>query len=474
MFIVFQGIESKHHWMTLQSVLDMFDEPPVVPVGISYKSLLSRRLGPSYINEVAVTSPVVLESGATNVPMTSEEAEDFAAEYYEFLVKVPSVTLALEFLHPALSGHRAPKELSPRILPVWNGKDVKDLGDILESDGSVAMTYHKDKRIPTLLRRTSGEGTLMAMGLPDLAEAKRAGFNAVLLGSWLTPGKFGDVILWDGAKYHRTSDRKIRYEVIAENSALIRQFGFDTELLLSGDTRESLRLAAHSYIRWTQSLVLASDRTEASMAAEPVKSEIGSTKTSRKRETLKRAPMSLPGFTHVPEESVEVDEETGMDKIHTRSHLRTVSDTVRSCDGCYLSSTCPAYEAGSSCAYHFPVEVRSESQVKALMSSMLELQATRVAFARFAEESNGGYPDAVVGQEIDRLVRMVDQVDRRKKRRERLTLSVESESSNGGTGVLSRIFGGKAQVGANRDSEPPQVLEAKVLPAEIQAPPDIR
>jgi len=91
----------------------------------------------------------------------------------------------------------------------------------------------------------------------------------------------------------------------------------------------------------------------------------------------------------------------------------------------------------------------------------MELQATRVAFARFAEEVNGGYPDEVVGKEMDRLFRMAERMKKVDEKRERLTVSVESESSGGGTGVLSRIFGEKAQV------EPPPAIEADVVVAEI-------
>jgi hypothetical protein len=102
--------------------------------------------------------------------------------------------------------------------------------------------------------------------------------------------------------------------------------------------------------------------------------------------------------------------------------------------------------------------------MKALLSSIMELQATRVAFARFAEEVNGGYPDDVVGKEMDRLFRMAERMKKVEEKRERLTVSVESESSGGGTGVLSRIFGEKAQVEPPPD---PPAVEAEVVVAEI-------
>jgi hypothetical protein len=131
----------------------------------------------------------------------------------------------------------------------------------------------------------------------------------------------------------------------------------------------------------------------------------------------------------------------------------------RMCDNCILADNCPAFEQGAKCAYGFPADIRTHGQVKALLGTMVEIQASRVAFAKMVEDLNGGYPDETVGVEMDRLFKMADQLMRPTKK-ERLTVSLESESSGGGTGVLSAIFGQRRS--APQEPAPIHVIEQVV------------
>lgn len=464
--IVFQGIESQTHRETLKSVLELFDAPPRVSAGISYKSLRSRRLGPAYIKDTAKDFPVVLEGGYNATPLSLDDAIRTANEYYEFLHKNPVVTSAIQFRHPALISPTFVPE--PRIIPAWDGKDPLDLERLLSETGSVAASYEVlgDKRLPAIMRRNAAtEGTRMLIAHSDLLETKRAGFNAILLGAWVHPGRFGDIAVWDGTKFHRANRTK-KQEFISLYGDTIQQAGLDIDLVVAGDAREMNRLAAYSYISWAKSLEetpVSSDKDSPSDEAEVVPLRLASVSTvSRGVKNVRRA-VALPIFVQEESEGLEEDED-GTASIRKRALLRASGETVRVCDSCFLSSTCPAYEAESSCAFNFPIEVRTDAQVKALLNSVMELQATRVAFARFAEEVNGGYPDEVVGKEMDRLFRMAQTVKRVEEKRERLTVSVESESSGGGTGVLSRIFGERAAV----DAQPaPAAITADVIVAEV-------
>lgn len=145
--------------------------------------------------------------------------------------------------------------------------------------------------------------------------------------------------------------------------------------------------------------------------------------------------------------------------VHESVTLTSSQDTLRTCDTCFLSATCPQSKPGATCAYNLPVAIRTEAQAKALMYTMVEIQANRVAFARFAEEVNGGYPDPVVGMEMDRLVKMTEKVLRPTGHKERLTVSVESEGTGGfsGGGVLSSIFGARPEAQA---PQPIKVIES--------------
>lgn len=466
--IVFQGIESQTHRETLKSVLELFDTPPSVSAGISYKSLRSRRLGPAYVKDTAKDFPIVLEGGFNGTPLSEDEAVRSANEYYEFIHKNPAITSAVEFRHPSLVGQIVPRPADPKIIPAWDGRDPMDLERLLSETGSVAASYEVlgDKRLPAVMRRSgTPDGTRMLIAHSDLLETKRAGFNAILLGSWVHPGRFGDIAVWDGTKFHR-ANRSKKQEFISVYGDAIQQAGLDIDLIVSGDAREMNRLAAYSYVSWAKSLdetPSISDKSEPDDGAEVVPLRLASTSTLPKGVKNVRRTVALPIFAQEESEGLEEDPDGSM-TIRKRALMRPSSETVRVCDSCFLASTCPAHEPASSCAFNFPVEVRTDAQVKALLNSVMELQATRVAFARFAEEVNGGYPDEVVGKEMDRLFRMAEKMKRVEEKRERLTVSVESESSGGGTGVLSRIFGERASV----DAPPaPASITADVIVAEV-------
>ena len=70
------------------------------------------------------------------------------------------------------------------------------------------------------------------------------------------------------------------------------------------------------------------------------------------------------------------------------------------------------------------------------------MQGQRIAFARFSEEINGGYPDPNTSQEIDRLFKLIKTVKELDDSREFIRMTVERQGSGG---VLSSIFGDKAQ-----------------------------
>ena len=474
--VVFQGIESAAHRSTLRSALELFDDAPRVSAGISYKSLRSRRLGPAYLKDTAEDFSILMEAGVYGTPMSADEAIRTANEYYAFVAKNPVITSAIEFRHPSLPDHRAPNDSGPRIIPAWNGRDPLDLDLLLNETGSVAAPTEvlHDKRVPSIMRRSRRtDGTRVLISNADLLEARQAGFNAVLVSAWSHPGRFGEVSLWDGARFLRGSRVK-KAEFLVQHAAAIQEAGLDSTLLEANDSRELNRLAAYSYVSWAQSLSVPedaptdpddslSDREGRIVVLEPEKSAIASTKVLPRGVKRERLPVTLPIFSYEEAESLEEDDD-GTVSMRTRALLRPSGETIRVCDSCFLASTCPAYEAASACAFNFPVEVRTDAQVKALLSSMMELQATRIAFARFAEEVNGGYPDAIVGKELDRLFKMAERMKRTEERRERLTVSVESESTGGGTGVLSRIFGKQAQV--ETPAQPPAIM-ADVVLAEV-------
>jgi hypothetical protein len=133
-------------------------------------------------------------------------------------------------------------------------------------------------------------------------------------------------------------------------------------------------------------------------------------------------------------ESVEIDpEETPV--------IRYKSNPIRQCDSCYLASRCPAFKEHSDCGFKLPVEIRSKDQLNATLQAMIEMQASRVLFARFAEELEGQGLDPALSSEMDRLFSLIDKFKNISDTRDVLRMEVEARGSSG---VLSRLFGAKA------------------------------
>ena len=105
---------------------------------------------------------------------------------------------------------------------------------------------------------------------------------------------------------------------------------------------------------------------------------------------------------------------------------------------CYLVCNCPAHNPGHSCAYNIPVEIRTKDQLNAAMRAMVEMQAQRVLFARFAEELDGQGTDQVVSGELERFFRVLKDMRDVSDTRDVLRFEMEAKA---GAGVLSRLFG---------------------------------
>ena len=161
-------------------------------------------------------------------------------------------------------------------------------------------------------------------------------------------------------------------------------------------------------------------------------------------ELIQRDPnevQNLPVFGYKMKTIVDRDE-NGKDVLMDIPVVQTQQSSLRQCDTCFVAANCPAFKPSNTCAFNLPIEVKTKEQLKALMTSMIEMQGQRVAFMRFAEEMNGGYADPNVSQEVDRLIKMVERVNDMNSDKEFIQITASRQSSGG---VLSAIFGDKAQ-----------------------------
>lgn len=152
--------------------------------------------------------------------------------------------------------------------------------------------------------------------------------------------------------------------------------------------------------------------------------------------------LNLPVFGFDVKTIIEKDD-AGNDVLKDVPVVQTRDNSLRQCDTCFVASNCPAFKPQNTCAFKLPVEVKTKEQLKSLINAIIEMQGQRVAFMRFAEEMNGGYADPNVSQEIDRLFKLIKTTKELDDSREFIRMTVERQGS---AGVLSQIFGEKAQI----------------------------
>jgi hypothetical protein len=151
---------------------------------------------------------------------------------------------------------------------------------------------------------------------------------------------------------------------------------------------------------------------------------------------------SLPVFGYQMKTIVDTDDE-GRDVLKEVPVVHSQYSSLRQCNTCFVAANCPAFKDNNTCAFNLPVEVKTKDQLKGLLTAIIEMQGQRVAFMRFAEETNGGYADPNVSQEIDRLFKLVSSMKELESNKEFVRITAERQTSGG---VLSAIFGDRAQV----------------------------
>jgi hypothetical protein len=138
-----------------------------------------------------------------------------------------------------------------------------------------------------------------------------------------------------------------------------------------------------------------------------------------------------------------VDSDGSHDVLKDVPIVQSTATTLRQCNTCFVASNCPAFKEDNTCAFSLPIEVKTREQLQALNTALLEMQAQRVMFMRFAEELNGGYADPNVSQEIDRYQKMLKNIKELDESKEFIQITAQRNASQG---VLSAIFGDRATV----------------------------
>ena len=279
--------------------------------------------------------------------------------------------------------------------------------------------------------------------------------------------KYGETHVWDHTRMRRyPAGQKVQAR--QRHASDFKLAGFDPKLIQADDRDEVTRYTVWAWqqleasLSRTRMLRNARDRHTTAKVVDastpPVSAQVEEIDMTRVDALLKESASIvstykgslpavvedsvMPGFAF-REQVVEVPDQDNPGRLVQRTErivsLSNVS--VRQCDSCTLSGNCPAYEAGATCKLHMPVEIKSRDQLLGVLTTALEVQWQRVAFGRMAEELEGGYPNANLSAELDRLFRLITAFKDVTDNRDTLSLTVKGGNAGAAGGLLARLFG---------------------------------
>jgi len=463
MNIVFMGGEVPSHRTLLTSV-------GAKHISINYWRLVKRGLPKTKDYILADRFPddvkIYLDGGGHNVNdlnMTERELEDYAADYQDFLaINADRITMATELDAKALGS-------------TWINYQRKTFGEEFGLD-KYAVVWHQETGHNGLYALASQYPNVALLGesleddtslsarsraflaqFPDLefhgvACAKPDNLRQVPLAtastlSWLSPMMRGETIVWDGTRLVRYQ-KKQKDQARPRYKAIIEKAGLDFDKIMNDDSNEVTRLAIWSYLQLEKSLNSKKLSDNSGAMDDPGLAETRGVEPDNRgvevrKEFTPRDPnetMTLPVFG-VSNKTIMEKDDLGRDVISDVPVLKSTTSSFRQCNTCFVAANCPAFKPNNSCAFNLPVEVKTKEQLKGLLNAVIEMQGARVAFARFAEELNGGYPDPNTGQEIDRLFKLVGEVKKLEENKEFIQITAQRQSSGG---MLSALFGDRA------------------------------
>jgi hypothetical protein len=412
---------------------------------------------------------VWVDSGATQADkanLSKQELEEFAADYEEFIalnyeriegwVEFDSQVMGL----PWITQQRAAFEQDPKMWVVWHDAYSTAL---LQQWGAeyqnIAIPSTAIEAVTSLSAITRGLVAKYQTRFHALATAKPDNLRSIPFEtastlSWLSPMRRGETIVWDGTKLARYP-KKMKAQARLRYKNLVERAGLDFKKFIEDESQESTKVAIWSFLQ-LEAVMDKNKRPQVSdnsddtlytglmeMGLRGSDNNGSEMRKVERQEVEQRDPKemtSMPVFGY--EMKTVIENENGVDTLKDVPTIKSQSSSLRQCDTCFVSANCPAFKPQNTCAFNLPIEVKTPEQLKDMNTALLEMQAQRVAFMRFAEELNGGYADPNVSQEMDRYFKMLKAMKELDEQKEFIQIT-GSRSSSGG--VLSAIFGDKVQ-----------------------------
>ena len=420
---------------------------------------------------------------------TSESDEDL--HRFDSFIRQHEEDLDIVICPPNYDG----EWLGEKYVPIWNDKeDLERLAWLCQKHGRVALSDKAitGKTLPRINQLHQRWGTKM-VALTSKVDSIDAGpWDVVVVGSWTSVIRYGETQVWDGHGLRRYPAQQ-KESARKKHRADILRLGVDYGEVMEDSVSALGLLSIRSWQSWADSSGYdpASDNTLdddegpdnhqiVAIGGEDLGGDngvshlpdlaIGTVLERHEDEKVLLPGIGIEAITSLGEQTTD---EQGQYTEIAPTVVNTLASTgtlLRQCDSCYLAARCPAFKEHSECGFKLPVEIRTKDQLNAAMRVMIEIQASRVLFARFAEELEGQGLDPALSAEMDRLFSLIDKMKNVNESREMLSISMETR---GTSGVLSRLFGDKAGQqaqalpGGGFDAEQSNQLLAEIHDAEV-------
>ena len=386
----------------------------------------------------------ILEHFSSNgMPLIATHRSEASRASEDYIAAVRKHSEFFELIH--LNSGEVPSDLSASALVDLDTLD--NLESLIGKVGAIGIgKSHKTEsvkaKVSPLLPALRATGTrIHAWGRVDKDSISSGVFASASSPSWVSGGRYGNTYNYVGnlrlVTHHGSKGQgKSVREGFATKCTML---GIDHARLVADDTREVNLWNAHQWDLYAKDASLVGGYWRVSEA-------VKMTDTKPK-----------------PFEGVNLDHELAVPQKRELASQDAGARYLRSCDSCFLSSNCPAFEPKSSCKISTRPRVNSPEDVQDLLNRVIEIQGERVMFAAFAEKTQnmGSNPD--VAKEMEALTKIIkDTKEIFSAGGDEVTIKAK------GSGVISKIFGsyGRGGGGGSKPSQSENIIDISPLESD--------
>lgn len=332
--------------------------------------------------------------------------EEFGKNYLEFCERNADQCIIYDLDAPACPLNirlqvRNQLSLFPNLVafPV----DQDELEGLTKEHERIGINARMNKSMaPNELRRI--QGALYGSNVTDPRSLRLARFEATTTMAWLSGRRYGELWIFARNKLHHYSGENL-VKAVRVHRDDIEFFGVDSKACAANDRDALTEIAVRSLQAMAESLSQRPrDRNRAEVADA---SDNGAGGNVAGHGSL--VPSALPLGNGAL--AIEERETTPLPNVVMKTQddvqiVTSANGSMRKCDTCFLSDSCPEYKEHNSCAYSLPVEIKTVAQRKAAANVLLEIQFKRTTFAAMAEEAEGNGTSPAVGREMDRFFKL--------------------------------------------------------------------